>query len=59
MKAFHNACRLTTYAGMVIVGLGVLRTEILGHSDYTTALLCGTGLAVAIFSFLLSLGIDR
>lgn len=59
MKALHHACRLTTYAGMVIVGAGMLRGLIIGHSDYTTALLCGTGLAVAIFSFLLSLGIDR
>lgn len=59
MKALHHACRLTTYAGMVIVGAGMLRAGILGHSDYTTALLCGIGLAVAVFSFLLSLGIDR
>ena len=59
MKALHQACRLTTYAGMVIVGAGILRTEILGHSDYTTALLCGTGLAVAIFSFLISIGVEK
>lgn len=59
MKAFPNACRLTTYAGMVIVGLGMLRALIIGHSDYTTALLCGTGLAVAIFSFLISIGVEK
>lgn len=59
MKALHHACRLTTYAGMVIVGAGLLRAGILGHSDYTTALLCGTGLAVAIFSFLISIGVEK
>lgn len=58
MKALHRACRLTTHAGMVIVGAGLVRAVLQGHSDYTTALLCGIGLAAAIFSFLISLGID-